>query len=362
VAFDRPTITELKARVASTFAAEITDANGRPLGSLPPRGTLRAIANTLAGLAHENNGFVADVELQTFPDTADSEHLERIASQRGISRKPSAPAVGVVAVTGTVGVLVPAGTAFQRADGQRFTSDVDVTLASSPQDVDVTAATAGVVGNTDAAASLVLTSPIAGLDVTATVVADGEGRGLSGGVDVESDARLLQRLRKVEQTPPQGGSVADYENWTLEVAGVTRVWVRPQWDGAGSVGVAFVLDDDPTSIIPDGGKVAEVQAYLTDPTRAPPTANVFVFAPTPLSVDVSVTLTPNTAATRGAVTQSLDDLFARAADLGNPLYLSQILEAVETSAGVVNSVVTVPSADVAPLAYEIPVPGTFTFS
>ena len=162
------------------------------------------------------------------------------------------------------------------------------------------------------------------------------------------------------KNPPQGGSVADYERWALEVPAVTRVWVRPLWMGAGSVGVSFALDDDPTSIIPDVFKVDDVQAYLDD--RRPVTADVFVFAPTPLVVDFDVILSPDTAAIRVAVEQALADLLAREADLGGTLLLSHVREAVSTAAGEVDSELLAPSADVVALPYELAVPGTFTWS
>lgn len=358
--FRRPTIAELRARVATSFASRITDERGRPLGTLLPRGPLRVFANTVAGESHENFGMVADVARQAFPDTADAIYLERYAAQRGVSRKAAAPAKGLVACTGTVGAVVPAGAVLTRNDGARYLVDVDTTLSASPQDVAVTAELGGAGGNLEAGALLQFATPVPFVASSVTVVADDAGRGLSGGLDVESDARLLQRLSQVVKTPPQGGAVADYEKWTLEVPGVTRVWVRPLWMGAGSVGVTFVLDDDPTSIIPTPEKVLEVQCYLD--ARRPVTADVFVFAPTPLPVDVEVVLTPDTTPVRAAVELALAELLEREADLGEPLLLTHVAEAVSTAAGEVDHDLLAPLADVVALAYELPTLGVVTFS
>jgi uncharacterized phage protein gp47/JayE len=361
VPLTRPTIQELKDRNAARFASEITDpATGLPLGQILKRGPLRVIANAVAGQSHETLGFVEAIAKNAFPDTADPLYLERYAAQRGVARKPAAPAVGAVAVTGTVGAIVSAGTVLQRTDGKGYTVDATAALTASPQTFLVTAQDAGLDSNLDVGTVLRFASPVGFVASTATVLDDGFGRGLSGGLDLESDARLLARLSQVAKTPPQGGSVADYVKWALEVQGVTRVWVRPAWMGAGSVGVAFVLDDDPVSIIPDVFAVDDVQGHIDD--LRPVTADVFVFAPTPLAVDFEVILSPDTAAIRVAVEAALEDLLAREADLGANLLLSHVREAVSTAAGEVDSVVVTPGADVVALPYEIVVPGVFTWS
>lgn len=359
--FARPTIDQLKARAATSIASRMLDANGRPWGSLLPRGPARVLANTLGGMNHGAYGYLDWVALQLLPDTADPEFLERFAARRGVARKTSAPATGTVQVSGTAGAVVEVGTLLQRADGTKYSFDAGATLGGSPVDATVTAVEPGLAGNVDAGALLQFASPVPFVAATVTVVADPEGRGLSGGLDVESDARLLQRLRAVEQAVPQGGAVADYLKWALEVAGVTRAWVRKSWMGRGSVGLAFVLDDDPTSIIPPPEKVLEVQCYVDDPTRRPVTADFVAFAPTPLPVDFDVNLTPNVGAVRAAVTAALQDLLAREAELGAPLLVSHVREAVSNAAGEADSVVNTPAADVTALPYELAVPGTFTF-
>ena len=178
--FRRPTIQELKDRVATRFASEILDANGRPLGQLLKRGPLRVIANAVAGQSHELFGRLDEVARQAFPDTSDGVYLERYAFDRGVPRKAAAAARGEVELSGTLGAVVPAGTVLQRTDGRGFTIDVTATLVSSPQTFAVTAREAGLDSNVDAGDVLRFATPVSFVSSTATVLPDSAGRGLSG--------------------------------------------------------------------------------------------------------------------------------------------------------------------------------------
>ena len=65
-----------------------------------------AVASSIEGLYEHQKWIVR----QVFPDTADSDYLERHASLRGITRKAAAFATGTVRFSGTVGSAVPIGT------------------------------------------------------------------------------------------------------------------------------------------------------------------------------------------------------------------------------------------------------------
>ena len=79
--------------------------------------------------------------------------------------------------------------------------------------------------------------------------------------------------------------------------------------GAGTVGLQFVTDDDPAGIIPDAGKVAEVQANVD--TKRPVTADAYVTAPIADALNMTIKLSPNTATVRAAVLAELQDLITR---------------------------------------------------
>ncbi|MDZ7804346.1 baseplate J/gp47 family protein [Thiohalophilus sp.] len=351
--FNRPTLQTLIDRLQTDIESRLpgTDARLR-------RSALNVLARVQSGLAHGLYGNLDWLAKQVVPDTAEAEILERFATWWGITRKSATPAVGNIAITGTDGSVIPAGTLWQRSDGAEFSTDEEVTIASGTATAAVTASEAGADGNTTAGSTLSIVSPIAGVDSSATV----DGDGLSNGTDQETDDQLRDRLRQRVQEPPEGGAISDYKAWSREVEGVTRVWVMPQWDGAGTVGVYVVRDDD-DDFIPDAAEITAVQDYID--ARRPVTADVTVYAPTPVAVDMTIQLSPNTSTVQSAVEAQLQDLFLRAdVEDGNgsgTILLSHIREAISQAAGELDHVLVTPDADVTFSAGEIGTLDTITW-
>lgn len=354
--FQRPTLTALVDRVT----AEIRSRMG--LGALLARSFLQVIARVLAGLAHGLHGHIAWGADQAIPLTAESAALERHADFYGLDpvRRPAAPAVGVTRFTGTSGTSIPAGTRVRRADGQLYSTDDGAVLASGLADVEITAVTAALASNAEPGTKLALASPIAGVDSETTVDAEG----LTTGQDLETDVQLRSRLRLFQRARPQGGSFADYEAWTLEVAGVTRVFVLPLNSGAGTVDVTFTVDDDPTGPIPSAAQVQAVQDRLTDQTRrdsAPLGATVTVFAPTAELIAFTVSVVPDSADVRSAVTAALEDLVLRDAEPGGTITLNRINEAISTAPGETGHTLISPAADFIASPGALPIFDAATF-
>lgn len=347
----RPTLPQLVDRAQ-------TDLEGRLLDGAKalPRSTIAVLARVAAGQVHMLYGYQEWLARQPFPDTAEAEYLERHARIWGIRRKPAVVATGQVAILGTEGAVLPAGAQLQRVDGVLYTVLEEVTVADGTALANIEAVEPGLAGDTPEGVSLTLTAPVTAMQSVGLVQAPG----LTGGVDQEADEALRTRLLARIQAPPHGGAGQDYEAWALEVPGVTRAWVYPLHMGAGTVGVAIVADDAPDSPIPGAELVEAAQAHI-DSVR-PVTAEVFVFAPTPLSVPITVALSPDTSATRAAVAAELGDLFAREAEPGQVIFLSHLREAISISPGETNHVLTAPTADITPDALEFPVLGTITFS
>jgi len=319
--FARPNFTELRDRTAQDMVA------GLGIDSLLPRTVEKVLADVLALLAHGLYGFLDYLTRQLFPNTAESTYLEQWAQVWGLSRKQAVAAAGDVSLTGQDGSTLALGALLTGPGGIEFATTAEATIAAGVATVAVQATQAGAASNLPASTTLELVQPAAGITSTATV----GGVGIVGGVDTESDADLRSRLLERIQDPPKGGATADYELWTLEVAGVTRAWVYPQWSGPGTVGVTFVLDDDPLSVIPNGVKLAEVQAYLDE--RRPVTATVTAFAPTAAPVQFEISLVPNTPEVQAEVEQALRDLLEREAEPGQGIASSLIIEAIATAPG-----------------------------
>lgn len=318
------------------------------------------LAAVWAGAVHMLHGHLEWLGRQLFADTAEREFLLVQAGLYGISPTPASFASGSVSATGTNGSVIPEDTILVHSDGRTYRVTADATIASGTATVAVQAVEAGAAGDLDAGETVSLESPISGVNSAMTVASGG----IDGGFDEESTEGLRDRLILRLREPPAGGRDPDYEGWALAVAGVTRAWVYPNENGLGTVVVRFVLDDE-EDIFPDVPTVAAVQAALD--AERPITAEVTAAAPTPLEVDFTIAVTPNTAEVQAAVEAELADLLFRVAEPGDgdgrgTVLRSQIQVAIGVAEGVEDFTLTVPGADVEPAVGELPVMGTITWA
>lgn len=350
MSFQRPTLTDLIDRALADLSSRVVGVDGAVLR----RSVLGAIARMSAGAAHEMHGHLDYLARQVIIDTADAEHLDRWANVWGVRRKAASYATGSATFTGANGSLIPNGTLLQRQDGALFQTLSEATIAAGSATVPLRAQNAGSDGSSDAGVKLALMQPVSGVQSTATVAVGG----LTGGADAESDDQLRARLLARIQKPPQGGADFDYEAWALEVPGVTRAWVSPREQGAGTVTVRFVRDDD-ASMIPDAAEVAAVDAYIQ--ARRPVTAEVYVVAPIAKPLNLSIQIEPNTATIRAAIEAELRDMLRREGKPGGTILLSHINEAISIAPGEFDHVIVSPEANTAHAAGEIPVLGGITW-
>lgn len=349
----RPTLSELETRIFSQLDTQLPDTDSRLT-----RSEENALAAAQAGGLHELWGYLIWIQRQSFVTTADAgPGLDTLhGSKWGITRKGANQATGTVTFTGTTGSPIPLGTLVQRSDASQYETTAGGVLVGGTAVVAVRAVIPGLSGNLDTGASLTLASPLAGVNSTST------GGALTGGTDAEGDedyrARILARI----QNAPQGGSLADWTAWTLEVAGVTRAFVTgPETNGGGSVTVYFMMDNTYTNGIPLAGDVATVLAHLVAPTRKPITAEALVFAPVAAPLNFNIQLNPNTLPVQTAVDAALRDLIRRQATPGGTLLISQVREAISTSVGEVDHVLVAPVANTTTSAGNITTLGTRTY-
>ena len=219
----------------------------------------------------------------------------------------------------------------------------------------LTALTPGSIGTLANGQVINLLQPVAGVQSQGVV----QSTGLLAGNDAETDDTLRTRLLKRIQSPPQGGSQADYIEWMLACPTVAAVnaWCYPSYSGAGTVGLTFSVSGGP---VPSGGEVTAMQNYID--TLAPVTAQVICFAPTLVSVDCTIHLNPSTVALKAAVTASLTDFFSTNGAPGSTLYLSQINEAIASVPGIVDHTLTIPNANVDLTTSEIAALGMITWT
>lgn len=346
--FNRPSLSVLIERMT-------TDMEGRLPGAVvrQARSNLFALARVDAGVIHGLYGYIQWLS-QQLPDTAEAEYLERWAAIFGVTRTPAGFAENDVGLTGNTGAVVPAGTRLQRADGQAYITDIEVTLVSGAATVRVVAELPGAAASLSTGEVLALVSPVAGVQSAATVLATGQISGADAQKDESLRADLIQRI----QQPPHGGAKHDYVTWAKQIPGVTRVWPFAHWLGDGNVGVFFVRDGDP-DIIPSPAEVAVVADHLAD--LAPLTAHLIVSAPTPITLDFTIRLSPDTPSLRTAVAESLRALIAVEAVPGGVMRVTHISEAISDTPGEVDHELTAPTADIVPMQNEIVVMGAITW-
>ncbi len=349
--FDRPTLTDLITRTTADAQTRLS-----PDQPLLPVNNIAILARVLAGAVHGAHGHLEWIARQLLPDTADAELLLRHAAVWGVARLPASYAEGVVTLSGTMGALVPVGTALVRGDGARYLTIADAELGGT-WTVTVRAELAGAAGDTPAAIPLTLVSAVSGVNATGTVAAGG----LTGGNEEESIAALRRRLLARIRRPPQGGCAADYVAWAFAAhPEVTRAWAYPLEAGAGSVTVRVMTDTATPNGIPSATVVAAVAAAIA-PLR-PVTARVIVVAPVALPLACTIHAVPDSAAVRAAITAGLTDLIQREAVPGGTLPLSHLRAEISAAAGEFDYLMTVPAADVVAPRGHITTLGSLTWA
>jgi uncharacterized phage protein gp47/JayE len=354
MSFSRPTLRTLVDRVIADINARLPGADARL-----PYSNLNVLAHVHGAAAHGMYGYLDWIARQVIIDTCEAEYLDRWAAIWGVLRKAATPATGNVTFTGVNGSSIPVGTLLARADGVQYKTTALVSIASGTATTSAVEVAGGVTGNYAASGQLSLVVPVAGVDATATVAAGG----LTGGADTETDDALRSRLLQRIQNPPQGGAAADYVAWALEVAGVTRAWCYPLEDGAGTVKVRFMMDNNYDNGIPQAGDVTAVQNYI-DALRpvAIAVGGFTTVAPVAAPINFTMTVSPNTQTVRDAVTAELKDMILRDSAPGGVIRISRIREAISLAAGETDYTLTAPSADITHTANQIATMGTITFS
>ncbi|MEQ9073338.1 MAG: baseplate J/gp47 family protein [Sandaracinaceae bacterium] len=358
--FARPTLRTLIDRFRADIRAKTEGGD-----ALLRRSVETVLARAVPGLTHGLHGHLAWVARQLLPDRSEDDQVLRWAALLGMSLRPAEAAVSDAAEFSTLAATIPVGTLVQRNDGVRYLTTSESNVAGVVT-VGLVAEEPGLAGNADAGTAVSLISPIGGV-TTVGVITDPDGA--HDGTDLETIEQLRVRVLQRLANPPRGGSRGDYVRWALEVPGVTRVWETARIQGAGTVGVQFVTDDELGGPIPTAAKVTEVTAYLEE--RAPTTlgraiggvyVGLVVSAPTAYPIDPEIQVTPDTPAVRAAVEAELLDFLRREAEPGVTIPLSRFEEAISRAEGEESHVLVSPVAAITPATGELPILGTITWS
>jgi uncharacterized phage protein gp47/JayE len=367
--FARPSLTALR----NTAIQDITTSGVPGLTGLLRNAVLRVLAWCMAGLAYSVYGYADWIARMGVPFTATDEFLYAWAALIGVYPKAATAASGSAAFTaGTPGIVLPSGTPLTRQDGTPYVTTADGTVdANSNVTVPMTATVSGAYTNCDAGTPISIAQPVGGINSGGLTVGV-----TTGGADAETTDELRSRMLAKYRAPPQGGAASDYVLWALEVPGVTRAWALGT--GAGTVTVYPMLDEAesehggfpqgsdgvsqnevrPASSVATGDQ-GDVADYIYP--RQPVTAMVYVVAPVPYPVNVTLQeLDPNTVDIQTAIIAALGDMFLAIGEPGGVLYPSDLYEAILATPGINHFNMTVPNADVDLPAGALPVMGQLT--
>jgi baseplate J-like protein len=191
---------------------------------------------------------------QFFPDTADTEFLEKHAGLRGLRRRNATYAAGKGAtVSGNPDAVIAVGLQIKTEDGRFYeTTESAVISASGSALVAVRSLATGAVQNIKTATKGSFMAAPVGVS-TDVVLND-----VVGATNAESDSSLLERLLNKIRRPAAGGNKYDYKDWALEVDGVEQAYVYPLRRGLGTVDIAITADNG----VPSDDTVRRAQEYI----------------------------------------------------------------------------------------------------
>ena len=294
-----------------------------------------ARASSLAAVAEGVYAHQKWIIKQFFPDTADTDFLEKHAALRGIRRRNATSASGTGAtVTGQVGAEIKAGLQIKTDDNRFYETTANAVISSNGETTVPVRALA-----TGASYNITTTTKGSFMAAPVGVQSDVVLNNIIGATDAESDASLLERLLEIIRRPPAGGNRYDYRTWALSVDGVDAAYVYPLRRGLGTVDIAITSNND----VPNDETVQRCQTYIDD-VRPVTARESKVVKPdvTKVNFNIQVKISGVTLPEiKAAISTALADYFNTLIP-GDTLIVSQCEAVVNNLVGVVDRKFTAP--------------------
>lgn len=197
---------------------------------------------------------------QMFSATASGEYLDYLAAQRGLKRKEAKKSHGTIDFKITQSkshvIVIPKGAVVATTDSEpvRFvtTEHGSIPVGNLGVTINAEAEKAGKNGNIGSNKAIVPVSVPAEIEFVTN------SQRYSGGVDMESDDELRERIKASYLNQSNGTNKAYYEQLALSVEGITKAGVVAQARGTGTVNV-YVCNRDSES---GDAAVAAAQALM----------------------------------------------------------------------------------------------------
>lgn len=210
------------------------------------------------------------------------EYLDKRANEFGIYRKMGTKANGIVRIYGAEDIVIPRNATLTTNTGLIFIVSRQDYIKEEYVDLVVEASEIGEIYNIDAD------------ELWSTTISDGVNTievnrientsKFVGGVEIESDEQLRERILEQARNPATSGNEQDYINWCKEIDGVFNVTVRPLWNGPNTV--KLIISDEDKQPLPES-IVTKCDEYIQ--SIRPIGANVTVSNPSIFYVDISIT-------------------------------------------------------------------------
>lgn len=297
---------------------------------------------------------LAQMQDNSYSQTAVGEYLDMITEGRGIVRKLATAAVR----QGTFDAPIPSGSVFQTLNGAssvNFVSGDLISHTGSTYVYELTCQEAGIIGNS-------YTGPILPVTAINNLTQASIGTIITVGTEEETDDALRARYNASFAVASFGGNISSYRNEILKVNGVGAVQVYPAYNGGGTVLCSIV---DPDYEPAQQALIDTVQNLICPPEdngnspspngygMAPIGAAVTITTATALTIDVTMTVTMETGISFGptyqtAIEEAINDYLKTAASTWGAalvsnkveynviVYVSRIIAAVLAVEGIAN--------------------------
>jgi uncharacterized phage protein gp47/JayE len=361
--YNRPSLQEIIDRIDNDFSVRVDNQS-----TFLQKSVFKIFSRVLGGSNHLLYDYIEFCKDQLLISTADEETLERHGAEYGIFRSVGEKAVGEIIAIGTDGIIVNADTELISASGNNYKVVTAGTVVSGSVNLDIIASDYGTDYDELVGTVLTFVSPIAGLNATATVLTGG----ITGGVNEDEKEQFRTKILNRKRYPPHGGIANDYVTWCKQYSGnITRAWSIEEYQGIGTIGLAFIKDNDISSIFPSEAERLAVRNHLIShydsaigkyvgiPVTAEP--GFFVVGLDPYSVNLTIKIYPNTSGVRAAINTSVSALIKYAGGPGYTITISQFYEAITAATGEEKSRIIYPTVDVTTAINQLHVMGTITF-
>lgn len=224
-----------------------------------------------------------------FPQTSYGQYLEFLGEMKGVFKHPATKSTGMVTITGREGSTLRKGhlvgtVSTDDRPSVEFTLDEDVLIGQSEiATVKVTCTEYGRIGNVAKDTIKILVKYASGIE---SINNDEE---FKSGTEVEDEELFRDRVLEAYGNEPLSGAKRDYERWAKEVIGVGNVYVKPKWNGPGTVKI-LILDSNGKTASTE--LIEDVQEYISPIPRdgegvAPIGALVTVDTPDIVEINIS---------------------------------------------------------------------------